>query len=38
MKKLHTIGVHRFYRPRAWGDTVEVPNYTFVPPLSAKTM
>lgn len=38
MKKLHSIGVHRFYRPRAWGDTLEVPNYTFVPPASAKTM
>ena len=38
MKKLHSIGVHRFYRPRAWGDTVEVPNYTFVPPAAAKTM
>lgn len=38
MRKLHSIGVHRFYRPRAWGDTVEVPNYTFVPPNSAKTM
>jgi len=32
MKKLYRIGVHSFYRPRAWGDTVEVPNYTFVPP------
>jgi spore germination cell wall hydrolase CwlJ-like protein len=32
MKKLYKIGVHSFYRPRAWGDTVEVPNYTFVPP------
>ena len=32
MKKLYKIGVHSFYRPRAWGDSVEVPNYTFVPP------
>jgi spore germination cell wall hydrolase CwlJ-like protein len=32
MRKLHKIGVHSFYRPRAWGDTIEVPNYTFVPP------
>jgi spore germination cell wall hydrolase CwlJ-like protein len=32
MKKLYKIGVHSFYRPKAWGDTVEVPNYTFVPP------
>ena len=32
MRRLHKIGVHSFYRPRAWGDTVEVPNYTFVPP------
>ena len=23
MRKLHKIGVHSFYRPRAWGDTVE---------------
>jgi spore germination cell wall hydrolase CwlJ-like protein len=34
MKKLYKIGVHSFYRPRAWGDGVEVPNYTFVPPQS----
>ncbi len=33
MRRLHKIGVHSFYRPRAWGDTVEVPNYTFVPPV-----
>jgi spore germination cell wall hydrolase CwlJ-like protein len=32
MRKLHKIGVHSFYRPRAWGDTVEVPNHPFVPP------
>jgi spore germination cell wall hydrolase CwlJ-like protein len=32
MKKLYKIGVHSFYRPKAWGDTVEVPNHTFVPP------
>ncbi len=32
MRKLDKIGVHSFYRPRAWGDTVEVPNHTFVPP------
>ena len=32
MRKLYKIGVHSFYRPRAWGDTVEVPNHTFVPP------
>jgi spore germination cell wall hydrolase CwlJ-like protein len=36
MRKLSKIGVHTFYRPRAWGDTVEVPNYTFVPPAGAK--
>ena len=30
MRKLHKIGVHSFYRPRAWGDTVEVPNHPFV--------
>ncbi|MEA3024807.1 MAG: hypothetical protein QOF91_92, partial [Alphaproteobacteria bacterium] len=23
---------HSFYRPRAWGDTVEVPNHPFVAP------
>ena len=32
MKKLHKIGVHSFYRPRAWGDSVEVPNHPFVAP------
>jgi spore germination cell wall hydrolase CwlJ-like protein len=32
MRKLHKIGVHSFYRPRAWGDTVEVPNHPFVAP------
>jgi hypothetical protein len=32
MRKLHKIGVHTFYRPRAWGNTVEVPNYKFIPP------
>ncbi len=32
MRKISKIGVHSFYRPRAWGDTVAVPNYTFVPP------
>jgi spore germination cell wall hydrolase CwlJ-like protein len=32
MKKLHKIGVHSFYRPKAWGDTVEVPNHPFVAP------
>ena len=36
MRKLQRIGVHSFYRPRAWGDSVEVPNYTFVPPAQAK--
>jgi hypothetical protein len=25
MKRLHKIGVHSFYRPRAWGDGSEVP-------------
>jgi hypothetical protein len=32
MKKLYKIGVHSFYRPRAWGDTIEVPNHPFVAP------
>ena len=32
MRKLHKIGVHSFYRPRAWGDGVEVPNHPFIPP------
>ena len=32
MRKLYKIGVHSFYRPRAWGDTIEVPNHPFVPP------
>jgi len=34
MKKLYKIGVHSFYRPRAWGDSVEVPNHPFVAPQS----
>ena len=34
MRKLYKIGVHSFYRPRAWGDTVEVPNHPFVAPNS----
>ena len=34
MRKIHKIGVHSFYRPRAWGDTVEVPNHPFVAPAS----
>jgi hypothetical protein len=34
MKKLYKIGVHSFYRPRAWGDTIEVPNHPFVAPKS----
>jgi len=25
MKRLHKIGVHIFYRPRAWGDGSEAP-------------
>jgi spore germination cell wall hydrolase CwlJ-like protein len=32
MRKIHKIGVHSFYRPRRWGDTVEVPNHPFVAP------
>jgi spore germination cell wall hydrolase CwlJ-like protein len=32
MRKLDKIGVHSFYRPRAWGDTIEVPNHPFVAP------
>jgi hypothetical protein len=32
MRKIHKIGVHSFYRPRAWGNTVEVPNHPFVAP------
>ena len=32
MRKLYKIGVHSFYRPRAWGDTIEVPNHPFVAP------
>jgi spore germination cell wall hydrolase CwlJ-like protein len=32
MRRISKIGVHSFYRPRAWGDTVEVPNHPFVPP------
>jgi spore germination cell wall hydrolase CwlJ-like protein len=25
MKKLYTFGVHKFYRPKAWGDGSEAP-------------
>jgi spore germination cell wall hydrolase CwlJ-like protein len=32
MRKIYKIGVHSFYRPRAWGDAVEVPNHPFVAP------
>jgi spore germination cell wall hydrolase CwlJ-like protein len=32
MRKIHKIGVHSFYRPRAWGESVEVPNHPFVAP------
>jgi spore germination cell wall hydrolase CwlJ-like protein len=31
MRKIHKIGVHSFYRPRAWGESVEVPNHPFAP-------
>ena len=27
MKKLYTFGVHKFYRPRAWGDGSEAPDW-----------
>jgi hypothetical protein len=37
MRKFTRIGVHTFYRPRRWGDGLEVPNYTFVPPGPATT-
>jgi hypothetical protein len=25
MMKLHKLGVHTFYRPRAWGDGADAP-------------
>ena len=37
MRKLYKIGVHSFYRPRAWGDTVEVPNHPFVAPADKRS-
>jgi hypothetical protein len=27
MTKMHRLGVHTFYRPRAWGDGVEAPEW-----------
>jgi hypothetical protein len=30
--------VHSFYRPRAWGDTIEVPNHPFVAPQAKADM
>jgi spore germination cell wall hydrolase CwlJ-like protein len=27
MKKLYTFGVHKFYRPKAWGDGSEAPDW-----------
>jgi hypothetical protein len=32
MKKRTKIGVHSFYRPKAWGDGIEVLHYIFTPP------
>ena len=26
MKKMHKLGVHTFYRPRAWGDGADAPS------------
>jgi hypothetical protein len=31
MKKMYSLGVHTFYRPRAWGDGSEVPVWGSVP-------
>jgi hypothetical protein len=27
MKKMYKLGVHTFYRPRAWGDGSDAPNW-----------
>ena len=27
MTKMHRLGVHTFYLPRAWGDGVEAPEW-----------
>jgi hypothetical protein len=27
MAKLHKLGVHTFYRPRAWGDGADAPEW-----------
>jgi hypothetical protein len=27
MTKLHKLGVHTFYRPRAWGDGSDAPTW-----------
>jgi len=28
MKKMHRLGVHIFYRPRAWGDGADAPEWS----------
>ena len=33
MKKMYKLGVHTFYRPRAWGDGSDAPNWA---PVAAK--
>jgi hypothetical protein len=33
MKKMYKLGVHTFYRPRAWGDGSDAPNWA---PIAAK--
>ena len=35
MKKMYKLGVHTFYRPRAWGDGADVPNWSPIAPKPA---
>ncbi len=35
MKKMYTLGVHTFYRPRAWGDGSDAPNWAPIAPKPA---
>ncbi len=35
MKKMYKLGVHTFYRPRAWGDGSDAPNWAPIAPKPA---
>jgi hypothetical protein len=34
MKKMYSLGVHTFYRPRAWGDGADAPVWGNTPDAS----